>query len=120
MFIQHTPTWSISTRYTITNIKYFHIEISSALSMGRNTSITTDESDDNTFKSIVPKPPTSIEHNEACEVCEREGNLVCCNTCSLVFHLCCLRPKLATVPKGPWSCPYCIVIVRASSTCIVS
>eukprot|EP01035_Chromulina_nebulosa_P020204 gene20204-26225_t len=27
----------------------------------------------------------------------------------IVFHLDCLRPKLAIVPKGRWSCAYCVV-----------
>eukprot|EP01039_Chlorochromonas_danica_P005016 gene5016-5508_t len=49
------------------------------------------------------------EHNEVCEVCERGGDLICCDTCSLVFHLKCIRPKLPVVPKGDWSCPYCVL-----------
>lgn len=57
------------------------------------------------------------EHNEVCEVCEKGGELLCCETCSLVFHLKCLRPKLAIVPKGRWSCPYCILDV---SNCLRS
>jgi hypothetical protein len=51
------------------------------------------------------------EHNEVCEVCETGGDLLCCDTCSLVFHLACIRPKLASVPKGEWSCAYCVLDV---------
>lgn len=51
------------------------------------------------------------EHNEVCEVCDRGGDLMCCETCTLVFHLACLRPKVSTMPKGSWSCPHCIIDV---------
>ena len=48
-------------------------------------------------------------HNELCEVCDTGGDLLCCDTCNLVFHVACIRPKIASVPKGKWSCAYCIV-----------
>lgn len=51
------------------------------------------------------------EHNESCEVCETGGDLVCCDTCSLVFHLSCIRPHRNAVPIGPWSCAHCIAEV---------
>ena len=51
-------------------------------------------------------------HNEECEVCDQVGDLLCCDTCTLVFHLKCLRPKLASVPKGDWSCAQCIIEVH--------
>ena len=46
-------------------------------------------------------------HDEQCCVCNTDGELLCCDTCSLVFHLCCLRPTLNAIPDGKWSCPYC-------------
>ncbi len=49
------------------------------------------------------------EHNEICDVCDTGGDLICCDTCNLVFHLKCLR--LENVPKGKWSCDHCIVDV---------
>lgn len=49
------------------------------------------------------------EHNEFCDVCNGGGELICCDSCSLVFHLTCIRPKIDEVPKGRWSCAYCIV-----------
>jgi hypothetical protein len=55
------------------------------------------------------------EHNEVCEVCDKGGDLLCCDTCTLVFHLQCLRPKITSVPKGTWSCAHCILDV-----CILS
>ncbi len=54
---------------------------------------------------------SSDDHNETCEVCEAGGDLLCCDTCSLVFHLKCIRPKLSAVPRGDWSCPRCIIEV---------
>ncbi len=58
------------------------------------------------------------EHNEVCEVCDRGGDLMCCDTCTLVFHMPCIRPKISSMPKGSWSCPYCIVDVCIMSTII--
>lgn len=49
-------------------------------------------------------PPDS---NSSCEVCERGGDLVCCDLCPLVFHQRCIRPSLASLPKGSWVCAYC-------------
>jgi hypothetical protein len=49
------------------------------------------------------------EHNEVCEVCEIGGDLLCCETCTLVYHLSCLRPKISTIPKGKWSCVHCVI-----------
>jgi hypothetical protein len=57
------------------------------------------------------KEPVIDGSNENCEICNKEGNLLCCDTCSLVFHLHCLRPKLDFIPDGPWSCPYCVLDV---------
>lgn len=53
------------------------------------------------------------DHDEICEVCEKGGDLLCCDTCTLVFHLKCIRPKLSVVPKGHWSCPHCIIDVSS-------
>ena len=55
------------------------------------------------------KKPRHDEHNEVCEVCEKGGELLCCDTCNLVFHLECVRPKRSVIPKGRWSCAHCIV-----------
>ncbi|PVD33669.1 hypothetical protein C0Q70_04927 [Pomacea canaliculata] len=48
-------------------------------------------------------------HDDVCAECGKEGKLLLCSTCTLVYHLDCLSPPLATVPPGPWSCPGCIV-----------
>lgn len=64
-----------------------------------------------TVSKAASKHEEVEEHNEVCEVCEREGDLVCCDTCPLVFHLQCIRPKIPTVPKGDWSCSFCVLEV---------
>lgn len=56
------------------------------------------------------------QHNEICEVCEKPGDLLCCDSCSLVFHLSCLRPKITHIPKGTWNCPFCIANVSTFET----
>jgi hypothetical protein len=45
------------------------------------------------------------EHNEICEVCSKGGNLLCCDFCTLVYHLKCAGLKV--IPEGKWACPAC-------------
>ena len=54
-------------------------------------------------------PIVAIKHNDLCESCGTPGDLLCCDTCNLVFHLHCYRPVLIEVPDGSWSCCFCIV-----------
>mmetsp|Transcript_25048 Transcript_25048/g.52988 ORF Transcript_25048/g.52988 Transcript_25048/m.52988 type:complete len:237 (+) Transcript_25048:705-1415(+) len=49
-----------------------------------------------------------VKHNDLCETCGGVGELLCCSTCNLVFHLGCTRPKLTELPEGDWSCAFCI------------
>jgi len=48
------------------------------------------------------------QHNDLCEVCNVGGDLLCCSTCNLVFHLKCTRPHLKAMPPDNWSCSYCV------------
>ncbi|KAL7469516.1 hypothetical protein ACHAXS_009779 [Conticribra weissflogii] len=48
------------------------------------------------------------QHNDLCEVCNYPGELLCCATCNLVFHLDCARPKMKEMPPDDWKCAYCI------------
>lgn len=48
------------------------------------------------------------QHNDLCEVCNLGGELLCCSTCNLVFHLSCHKPILKQEPPDHWSCAYCI------------
>lgn len=57
-------------------------------------------------------PQSSADgHDESCYSCGTGGELLCCDTCSAVFHLHCLWPKLTAIPKGAWSCPFCVAQV---------
>jgi len=47
------------------------------------------------------------QHDDACDVCMSGGELICCLTCSLVFHKECIRPVLKSIPSN-WMCPHCI------------
>ena len=49
-----------------------------------------------------------VQHNDLCETCGKGGELLCCSTCNLVFHLGCTRPKLDQIPPDDWSCPFCV------------
>ncbi len=51
-------------------------------------------------------------HEDYCAVCGRSGELLMCDTCSLVYHLGCLDPPLNNIPHGLWSCPKCFVSLK--------
>ena len=53
-------------------------------------------------------------HNELCNTCGEGGELLCCHTCNLVFHLPCA--DLDEVPAGVWRCKY--DKLAADCTCI--
>ena len=67
------------------------------------------EEEEEEAEDIGSKKPRRDEHNDMCEVCVTGGDLLCCDTCNLVFHLRCLRPKLTALPKGRWSCAHCVI-----------
>lgn len=49
-----------------------------------------------------------FQHNDLCETCGQGGELLCCSTCNLVFHLECSRPQLTELPPDDWSCAFCV------------
>lgn len=63
-----------------------------------------DDTDDSSMDSV----DFLDQHNDLCEVCNLGGELLCCSTCNLVFHLSCHRPILKQEPPDNWSCAYCI------------
>lgn len=52
-----------------------------------------------------------VDNNDThCKVCKGDtdaAKLLCCETCPAVYHLYCLNPPLARIPKGDWYCPEC-------------
>ncbi|CAI9783539.1 unnamed protein product [Fraxinus pennsylvanica] len=42
-----------------------------------------------------------------CVVCDRGGNLLCCDSCPRTYHIHCLDPPLKRIPSGKWECPTC-------------
>ncbi|XP_020574057.1 protein CHROMATIN REMODELING 4 [Phalaenopsis equestris] len=46
-------------------------------------------------------------HYFECEECKVGGNLLCCDSCSLSYHLDCLSPPLKHAPAGKWQCSKC-------------
>jgi len=48
------------------------------------------------------------DHNDLyCFECHDEGDVICCDSCSRVYHPKCLG--LLTLPEGDWTCPECKV-----------
>jgi hypothetical protein len=45
---------------------------------------------------------------EVCAECGFGGEVICCDSCPLVYHLLCLRPPRTRVPRGTWYCPECV------------
>ena len=58
-------------------------------------------------KVILNDQDFFAQHNSLCEVCGKPGELLCCETCNLVFHTSCTLPKLHKEPPNDWSCSYC-------------
>ncbi|XP_061568415.1 nucleosome-remodeling factor subunit BPTF isoform X2 [Cololabis saira] len=50
----------------------------------------------------------SMQYDDHCRVCHRLGELLCCETCSAVYHLECVKPPLEAVPEGEWQCEICV------------
>lgn len=49
----------------------------------------------------------SSEHADQCAVCFEGGELLCCDTCPLAYHLNCAYPPLRRIPRGNWACQVC-------------
>ncbi|XP_051905887.1 nucleosome-remodeling factor subunit BPTF isoform X1 [Hippocampus zosterae] len=49
-----------------------------------------------------------MQYDDHCRVCHRLGDLLCCETCSAVYHLECVKPPLKEVPEDEWQCEICV------------
>lgn len=51
----------------------------------------------------------TMENNDFCRQCGRNGQLLCCDGCVNSYHFSCLSPPLdpANPPEGQWFCPSC-------------
>jgi hypothetical protein len=48
------------------------------------------------------------KHNVHCKVCSLPGKVLYCSSCTLVFHLHCVRPSLKKYPSDDWKCAFCL------------
>ncbi|CAN4089520.1 unnamed protein product [Withania somnifera] len=64
----------------------------------------------NKSKSMVIVDGDEFSDDTLCDKCgsgDYPAQLLLCDKCDRGFHLFCLRPILASVPKGSWLCPSC-------------
>lgn len=47
-------------------------------------------------------------YDDQCRACNRGGDLLCCESCTAVYHLDCLDPPLLDVPTEEWHCAVCV------------
>ena len=53
---------------------------------------------------------TSVDPNEACNICwkaDNEDHMLICDSCNHGFHIDCAWPQLTAVPEGRWMCTFC-------------
>ncbi|XP_071513894.1 nucleosome-remodeling factor subunit NURF301 [Panulirus ornatus] len=50
-----------------------------------------------------------VRYDDHCRVCHKTGDLLCCDSCSAVYHLDCVDPPLQDVPEEmeDWTCSVC-------------
>ncbi|UJR35707.1 hypothetical protein I4U23_028457 [Adineta vaga] len=54
----------------------------------------------------LKKTINEVDHNDLyCFECHDEGDVICCDSCSRVYHPKCLA--LTNLPDGDWTCPEC-------------
>ncbi|KAM9483687.1 nucleosome-remodeling factor subunit BPTF-like isoform 1-T1 [Clarias gariepinus] len=49
-----------------------------------------------------------VTYDDHCRMCHHLGDLLCCETCSAVYHLECVKPPLLQVPEEEWQCEVCV------------
>ncbi|XP_022240154.1 bromodomain adjacent to zinc finger domain protein 1A-like [Limulus polyphemus] len=64
-----------------------------------------EDSDLDCDKSFTATDETDYSENsndDVCEVCHKDGTLICCGNCPLAYHLECVNPPIKRVPRGAW------------------
>lgn len=64
-----------------------------------------DEEEESQFSEEVESESESKQWEDNCAICNKGGDVICCDTCDKVFHLRCL--ELKEIPEGNWSCLHC-------------
>lgn len=70
-----------------------------------------DSSDEDDSQRGRSKKMSDLQQDEDLEVCAEcgfGGEVICCDSCPLVYHLLCLNPPRTRVPRGDWNCPECV------------
>ncbi|EIN10782.1 hypothetical protein PUNSTDRAFT_125473 [Punctularia strigosozonata HHB-11173 SS5] len=52
-----------------------------------------------------------LKSNESCEICQKKDRgeeMLLCDGCDCGFHIFCLDPPLASIPRGQWFCHTCL------------
>ena len=50
-----------------------------------------------------------LRYDDHCRSCHKTGDLLCCDSCSAVYHLDCVDPPIMDVPAemDDWTCSVC-------------
>jgi hypothetical protein len=83
-------------------------DTSSSSSSSSSKQSLSNKDDDKDENSSIDTQEFLNQHDDACDVCYMGGELICCTTCSLVFHRECLRP-ISKTELIDWNCPHCII-----------
>ena len=60
---------------------------------------------------------SSDGHDNHCTICNKEGELICCDNCHRTYHRTCTTPELTTFPEGEWFCPCCTTFKQYKAEC---
>lgn len=66
-----------------------------------------DEEEEKENDEVLDSDEDGSVHMETCACCDGSGELLCCETCPLAYHLECAYPPLRRVPRGSWACQVC-------------
>ena len=86
----------------------FHLSLSLSLSLSQSE--ITDMEDEEAMADLDQEAgpgDSEGEHADYCHTCKDGGELLCCDSCPLAFHLGCLTPPMERIPDGEWKCPRC-------------